>query len=193
MFRKTDTGDYYAVCLLGLDAQENLFLDGKSWNGRYVPAALRRGPFKIGMQSVPGQNAVPNILVDLDDPRIGEKTGTNLFEANGGLSPYLNQIAATLNSIHLGMQREKAFFQELDRLSLLEPITVQIKVSEDMGYTIPEVFTVSNERLLQVGDEAVGEMHRSGLLALCYWVTNSLGNTDNLLERKLSRNAQAVM
>lgn len=193
LFRKTEAGTYYAVCILGLDPNENLFLDGTSWSGRYVPVALRRGPFKIGMQQTAGQDATPNIQIDLEDPRVGNEDGIDLFEPNGGLSPYLNQIASTLNTIHLGMHKEEEFFKELESLRLIEPITVQIKVNDEKGYAIPDVFTVSKDRLFKLDDEEIGKMHQSGLLALCYWTMNSLSNTDNLLERKLSRGTQAVV
>lgn len=187
LFRKMDTGEFYAVCILGLDANENLFLDGNAWTGRYVPAALRRGPFKIAMQQLPGEAARPNISINLDDVRVGTEHGIPLFKPNGGLSAYLNQITATLNLIHLGMHRERDFFVEMEKLSLLTEITVQIKVSEDKGYTIPGVFTVSKERLLELSDAEIAGAHRSGLLELCYWAMSSLRNTDNLLERKLSQ------
>jgi len=173
------------VCILGLDAEENLFLDNKSWTGRYVPAALRRGPFRISLQQNSGGETTPNISVNLEDARVGTKTGTALFEPNGGLSPYLSQIANTLNIIHIGMNKEEAFFAELESLHLLEEITVQVKLSEDKGYAIPNVFTVSKERLLNLGAASLEKAHQSGLLELCHWVISSLRNTDHLLERKL--------
>jgi hypothetical protein len=43
LIRKDPSGDYQAVALLGLDRDENLFLDETGWNARYVPAVQQRG------------------------------------------------------------------------------------------------------------------------------------------------------
>ena len=37
LFRRDAAGNLQAVALLGLDKDENLFLDGDAWKGRYVP------------------------------------------------------------------------------------------------------------------------------------------------------------
>uniref|UniRef100_UPI0025F8E060 SapC family protein n=1 Tax=uncultured Caulobacter sp. TaxID=158749 RepID=UPI0025F8E060 len=50
LIRKDAAGAWQAVALLGLDRDENLFLDETGWNARYVPAVQRRGPFSIALQ-----------------------------------------------------------------------------------------------------------------------------------------------
>lgn len=189
-FRKTEEGAYYAVSILGLDTDENLFLDAPRWNARYVPAAMQRGPFKIGLTQTPSDGSVAMINIDLDDKRVGPEEGIALFEPNGGLSPYLNQISKVLNLIHVGLEKEPEFFDILEKLSLIEPLTVQLKVSEDKGYTIPEIFTVSREGLLALSEKDLMSIHQSGLLALCHAVLSSTSNANHLLEMKL-RHGQA--
>ena len=78
LFRRDSDGAYYSVALLGLDRDENLFLGGDGWQGRYVPALLQRGPFSIGV-SGQGPNGEPlgepMIHIDLDDPRVSRSEG----------------------------------------------------------------------------------------------------------------------
>ena len=56
LFRRVD-GNFQAIVLLGLDRDENLFLDESGWNARYVPAAQSCGraddPGRLG-PSPPG-------------------------------------------------------------------------------------------------------------------------------------------
>jgi hypothetical protein len=72
LLRKDPSGDYQAVALLGLDRDENLFLEGENWRGtRYVPAVQQRGAFSIALQdSGDGSEPTPMIHVDLDHPRV---------------------------------------------------------------------------------------------------------------------------
>jgi len=57
LFRRDADGNYQAVALLGLDRDENLFLDGDGWQARYVPAVQRCGPFSLGLRQSPGDGA----------------------------------------------------------------------------------------------------------------------------------------
>src|SRR5262245_31107251 len=49
-FRRDQDGSYQPVVLLGLDREENLFLDAGEWRASYVPALAQRGPFSIALQ-----------------------------------------------------------------------------------------------------------------------------------------------
>ncbi len=48
LFRRDAAGAFYAVALLGLDRDENLFLDQGGWSARHIPVLHQRGPFLIG-------------------------------------------------------------------------------------------------------------------------------------------------
>ena len=191
-FRKTEDGAFFAVSILGLDVNENLFLNGSSFDTQYIPAALRRGPFKIGKTPNSGPDDAANIHIDLDDPRVGRDEGNALFEKQGGLSPYLTQISRTLNVINIGIESERAFFAELAALSLIDPVTIQLQVSEEKAYSIPELYTISREKLLAVKGADLERIHQSGLLALCHCVISSMSNANYLLARKLRRSSSAA-
>src|SRR5688572_32383070 len=50
-FRKeSGTGEYQSVVLLGLEKNENLFLNGDRWDAHYIPGVIARGPFLIGFE-----------------------------------------------------------------------------------------------------------------------------------------------
>lgn len=195
-FRQAENGDFYAVTILGLDKDENLFLDETSWSARYVPAAFRRGPFQIGRAKSPNGSVRDIINIDMNDPRIsrGEEKGTGnaLFLPSGGLSPYLMQISKTLELITAGLKAEKSFFEALSAHDLLKLMTVQITVSDRKNYTIPDVYSIDKDKFINLKGAALEGLHQSGLLAQCQWVLTSLDNTNNLLERKLKQTACAA-
>ncbi|PNB46164.1 peptide ABC transporter permease, partial [Pseudomonas sp. FW305-130] len=90
---------FYAVALLGLDPDENLFLDAAGWQARHIPAIHQRGPFLIGLvdRTIDGQTRrEPMLHVDLDHPRIAAAPQSPhaqaVFLPHGGSSPYLDHI-----------------------------------------------------------------------------------------------------
>lgn len=186
-FRQAENGDYYAVTILGLDTDENLFVNGDAWAARYIPAVFRRGPFKIGRRQ-DADGAIKNMIqIDLDDARVNKKEGNSLFLPSGGLSPYLQQISNTLETINVGIESESAFFGQLTEHGLLSPITIQLSVSDTKSYTIPDIFSIDKQKFMDLNEDALVKIHKSGLLSLCQWVLSSLSNTNNLLERKLKK------
>lgn len=194
-FRQAENGDFYAVSILGLDKDENLFLDGASWTARYVPAAFRRGPFQIGRAKSPDGSLRDIINIDLNDSRVStdKNKGNALFLPSGGLSPYLIQISKTLEIITTGLAAEKPFFEALKKHGLLKVMTVQVSVSDEKSYTIPDVYSVDKDKLQSLKGLDLEALHQSGLLLQCQWVLSSLENTNNLLERKLKKTANAAV
>ena len=192
LFRRNAEGEFQAVALTGLDRDENLFLEGDRWQARYVPAVQRRGPFSIGIQErrdagEPQQEAM--IHVDLDDPRISTTEGEPLFLAQGGNSPHLEGIARTLRVIYEGLEIEKPMFRTFEEMGLIQPITLEMQLSETEKYKVPDVFTISSEGMSQLQGEGLERLYRSGLLRTAFFVISSLGNLSRIIELKNSKRA----
>jgi len=187
LFRKDANGELQAVALLGLDRDENLFLTDDGWNARYVPATQQRGPFSIALQDAqPGRDgqAQPMIHIDLDHPRVSRSDGEPLFLPAGGNSPYLQHVARLLGTIYDGLEVSRPFFAGLEELGLIEPIMLEVKLSDREAYELPDVYTVSQSRLAELGGDDLERLHRSGLLRAAYAVISSLGNVAWLVEAK---------
>jgi hypothetical protein len=191
-FRKDADGAFQSVALLGLDRDENLFLDdaspGGGWNARYVPAIQQRGPFSIAMQ---GRGGEPMIHVDLDHPRVraGDSQGQPAFLPAGGNSPYLQHVARLLGAIYDGLELSKAMFAAFEAHDLIEPVDVEIKLDEHTQYDLPDLYSISQERLGALDGVALEGLHRSGVLAAAQWVLSSLGNVGFLVELKNRKRA----
>jgi len=187
-FRKDADGAYQSVALLGLDRDENLFLDDNGWNARYVPAIQQRGPFSIAVRDL---GAEPMIHVDLDDPRILAAKGEPVFLPAGGNSPYLQHVARLLGVIYDGLEISKAMFAAFEAANLIKPVDVEIKLDEHTQYDLPDLYTISRERFAGLDGAALEGLHRSGHLAAAQWVQSSLGNVGWLVELKNRKRAAA--
>ncbi|WP_026359847.1 SapC family protein [Sphingomonas sp. PR090111-T3T-6A] len=191
LFQRAEDGRYQAVVLLGLDRDENLYLEQNGWTGRYVPAIHQRGPFLIGFQEreVEGERIrEPMIHVDLDHPRIrrgGEEEGSQpLFLAQGGHAPYLDHEIRILRVIHDGLEVGQAMYEAFAEHGLIEPVRLQISLDETTRYDLPDYHTVSAEKLQQLDGAALEKLHRAGFLRAAFNVVQSMGNISRLIDMK---------
>lgn len=188
--RQDETGAFQAVALLGLDRDENLFLDEEAgWQARYVPAIQERGPFLIGFQErdVDGEvRREPMIMVDLDHPRIcnGTGGGVPVFLEHGGNSPYLEHVIRVLGRIHDGMEMAGTLYGALAEAGLVEPVTAELRLSDTETYTVPDLFAISEERLAALDGASLERLNRAGYLGAAFLMAASLGNVSRLIDMK---------
>ena len=188
LFRRSDDGEMQAVALLGLDRDENLFLDGNGgWNARYVPAIQQRGPFLIGIHK--GQSGEPMIHVDMDHPRVSEKEGERLFLEHGGNSPYLEHMSRVLGMINDGARQSQPMFAAFEELGLIEDMEIEVELDETLKYKLPGFRTIGRERLATLEGQDLRRLNEAGYLQLAFLVVTSLGNISWLIELKNRRRA----
>lgn len=189
LFRKDANGEYQAVALLGLDRDENLYLEDDRWNARYIPASQERGPFSIALTD-DGRGGQPMIHIDLDHPRVSRTEGEPLFLPAGGNAPYLQHVARLLGALYDGLEVNRPFFAAFDELGLIEPVALEVKLNDREAYDLPDVYMISHERLSGLGGPDLERLNQSGLLRAAYAVLSSLGNMAWLVEAKNRRLAQ---
>ncbi len=84
--RSPDGATFEAFALFGFETCENLFLGADGWQASYVPLAIERQPFLIGV----GADGL-SVHVDIDSPRLSKTEGEAVFMPHG--SPTLSSIA----------------------------------------------------------------------------------------------------
>lgn len=195
LFRRNEDDGIFGVALLGLDASENLFLDTEGWTTRYVPAALRRGPFSIVMQEQKGASESrpePMVYVDLDDPRVSRTEGQPLFLQHGGNSPFMEHITAVLRTVYTGIALAPAFYAALTELTLLKPVKLEIKVGDDRQYDLDHFFAVDQAVLAALEGEQLVQLHRAGFLGPLFAAAQSLDNVQRLIELKTRKRSEEI-
>lgn len=187
LFRQADNGRLQAFALLGLDKDENLFLDDSGWNARYVPAIQARGPFSIGLRDTGTGEAEPMIMIDTAHPRISRTEGDPLFLAHGGNSPALEHAVNALRTLHAGIAASDAMFAAFHAAGLLAPVNIEIKIDEGTRYELTDFFSVSQDALARLDAATLENLNRSGFLAFAFCVIHSTGNVRRLIEMKTRR------
>ena len=191
-FRKDANGEFQSLALLGLQEGENLFVEGGRWNANYLPGIVAKGPFLIGFQEQQVDGVMrkePVIHVDLDNPRLSRDQGQPIFLPRGGNSPYLERIATVLRGIAEGLDVSRAMFKAFSELDLIEPVKLEVNVSESEKYGLQGLHTINQEKLRALDADSLLRLHRAGFLEGAFLVIASLGNVKALMAVKQRRNA----
>jgi hypothetical protein len=192
LFQRDEGGAYRSVALLGFDKGENLFLTDQGWQARHVPVLHQRGPFIIGFQNQEVDGEVrrePVIFVDMDNPRVSESEGEPVFLPQGGSSPYLQHVSHVLRVINTGAEISKPMFEAFEEAGLIEPASMDIRLDEATTYKVPDIYSISEEKLAALEGEQLQRLHKSGYLRAAYLVLASLPNVNRLIAMKNARRA----
>lgn len=192
LFRKAPgSGEFQAVVLLGLQQDENLFLSeekgANGWRGSYIPAAIARGPFMVGLQRRMdgGQEVVvPMVQVDLDHPKISANEGEAIFTQQGGNTPSLDRINDVLNLIRDGAAFNRQMFQLFEKLELIEPVDIKVDLDNLDKLQLTGFYTLHAEKLADLAGDQLKELSDAGYLQAAYCVVASLSNVKRLVAIK---------
>ncbi len=195
LVHKGQGGEYQAHAILGLERDENLFIEGDRWTTHVIPASLARGPFSLGYVRKEGaaEDAPPadiKVMIDERHPRLVEG-GVPVFLPLGGESDYLQGIKRVLQLLDAGLQSDRALYPELVSMGLLEEVNIEVTVTSDLKYGFDGYYTIDTEKLQSLGGNQLQRLNRLGLLAPVFYLVSSLGNFQRLINLKRARQAGA--
>jgi hypothetical protein len=185
--KNAQTGQFEVIALLGLAGEENLFLTDSGWQANYIPLSIQRRPFLIGFQENVEDGVVseePVVHIDMDSPRISYNQGEAVFLPQGGQSPYLQQISATLMAIYQGHQQTKTFIDSLQQHELIESVEIKVTLDDDTSHAMDFLYTINEEKVAQLSDAAVADLHRLGYLKAIHMMLASMPNMSHLIALK---------
>lgn len=180
--KDAETGAFYAGAMLGFDDRENLFLDEAKGFDAYRPLNLQRAPFFA---------AGDELAIDLDSPRVNDREGEALFDDSGTPTPYLQGIMHAFRELKPGMERTKRFIETLLALKLVETVTIDLAFDDGTRRVTEGLYTIDNDALRALPDEAVVDLFRKGYLQLIYLMIASLKQVPVLARRKNMRLLEA--
>ncbi len=188
-FTGQEGGALFPIALLGVRQNENLFVgaDGR-WEGRYIPAFVRRYPFVLAEK----QDADDfNVYLDEAYAGFGAVDGERLFTDAGEQTPFLKQALEFLSNYQGEIRRTRLFVERLQALELLIPRVLEVVRNSQPPMVLQGFSVVDEQRLMALSDAQLIELARSGFLAWIYAHLMSLGNVSGLAER-LDRRINAV-
>lgn len=174
--------DVVPVVLLGVRDGENLFVDKDgNWDGKYIPAFVRRYPF-VFSSTDDGQT----FTLCLDEDFSGVNTegkGERLFDTDGERTQYLKNVLNFLQVYQAQFQRTQALCKKLADLDLFEPMQAQVKLKTGQNLTLGGFKVVNRDKLKALPAETLGELAKADELEVIYAHLASLRNFGPMVER----------
>lgn len=185
LFQPDGQGSFLPVALFGLVQGENLFLDGERWDADYIPLAMRRMPFSIG---VAGEEL--RMMVDMASPRVARgPEGEAVFLPQGGTTEFVEEANSVLRTLHEGLEAVPDFVQTLVANELLEPFVFDVERPDGTHGQLQGLHLINEERLAALDAGTIGLLHQADYLQPIYMAMASLSNLPVLARRHLGREA----
>ncbi len=185
VFQKDAQGQFQPAALFGLRDGQNLFLGPEGWNAHYLPLAMQRGPFMIGVA-----DDELRMLVDMSSPRISQGAdGEAVFLPQGGHTEFLEHANSVLKTLHEGLQATAEFVETLVAHDLLDSFVLDVERPDGTHGRLVGLYAINEERLAALEASTVGVLHQADYLQPIYMAVASMSNLHSLIQLQLAREA----
>lgn len=189
VFAAGDSGPITVALLGSQNGQNDFVTPAGKWDGRYVPAFLRRYPF-VFSEDETGER----LTLCIDEAYAGlnrDGVGERLFDTEGKETQYTRNVLRFVEEFHAGFVRTRALCKDLSDLGLLEQAQIDFAFPDGSKGKIDGFLRVSEARLRALDDASVLRLFRSGGLDLITLHLASLMRADALIARRRKTGAAA--
>lgn len=167
------------VILLGMQQSENLYVSSEgAWEGKYVPAFIRRYPFVLSQAD---NDSTAYLCIDESYPGFNQNNdGIALIGDDGNASEYTDGILRFLSQFQAEYQRTKAICKRLKELNLLEPKQAEANLANGQKKALNGFYTIERSRVLTLSSEVLLDLVRTGVYEMICHHLASLRNFNAL-------------
>ena len=170
------------AAILGAQQNRNLFVsDDGRWEGRYIPAFVRRYPFVFSSND---EKSTFTLCIDKEFKGLNEDgRGEKLFDEEGEKTAYLDKMLDFLQEYQVQFQRTQVFCEKLKEFDLLESMQAHLSMPTGSQQSLTGFQVISRDRLKALDSDRLAELAKSDALELAYLHLQSLNNFSVMVER----------
>lgn len=191
VFAEDGEGAVFPLALLGLKANQNLYVNDKGeWNASYIPAYARRYPFILATP----QTDSDQFTVCIDEGYSGfntAKEGQPLFDKKGEQTPLLQQAVDFLKEYQSHVKLTELFCKNLAEMGVLEPMQASVKMRSGEEFNIGGFKCINREKLKALDADKLAALVKSEQMELIYAHLSSLHNVEFLMN-EINKDAEAA-
>ena len=183
-FTSSDGGrTFAAVAVLGMAANENLFLVDGGWDeSAYLPAYVRRYPFCMARVTLDSVEQADR-LICVEKSFLADD-GERMFDDAGGPLERWRPIDKLLNEYEADLERSREMCAILADYALLEPFTLQAMLNSGGAMNLGGMYRVEEKKLEFLNAAQHRNLIKKGIMGRIYAHLLSLDNFARLLKRK---------
>lgn len=171
--------EFRPVVLLGLQPQENLFVNAEGqWEATYVPAIIRRYPFALARTGEEGRFTV---CIDEESDFFSEEEGQPLFEKKGKPAQLMENIKQYLSRLQQMEQVTQQFCIKLKETNMFAPLNMRVRQADSIQ-NITGAYAVNDQRVANLSDETFLAWRKENMLPLIYSHLVSLTQIERLVQ-----------
>jgi hypothetical protein len=129
------------------------------------------------------------VLIDRSWSGFSETTGEALFDKDDKPTAALEQAMKFLEMFEAEAQRTRLFCTRLAELDILKEMKADATLPDGKTLSVDGFYAVDEDKLRELPDAAVLELHRNGMSMLLAMHLASLANMKHLVDRKALREA----
>jgi len=178
---------FLPMALLGLEPNENLFIEDDKWNCRYIPLIMAVQPFVIGRAD---ENADEGrVFIDEESPRVAKNAneGVRIFDDFGNETPFMQGIVNGLETLHQGDRAARAMSEWLQKYDLLESFALEVQLKDGSVNRLLGFHTIDETKMAELEPAAHAEMVEKGYMMPIHMILASLASISDLIEMKNRR------
>ena len=183
LFAQDNENSIFPVALLGLQSQQNLFIDETGqWQADYIPAYARRYPFILATDSA--ENEKFTVCIDESYPGFNSvNNGQALFDDAGQENTVLTQAIDFLKDYNSHIVLTRQFCKNLQDMDILEPMQANIEMKTGKKLSISGFYCVNRGKLQNLSLEQQQELIKSEQMEFIYYHLLSLNNIERLMNK----------
>jgi len=171
--KDAETGRFNLIALFSLIEARNLFWQGAAWHATYLPRSAATAPFLLDPAGVCG------LAIDEGSAAIAT-AGTPLFLERDQPSDYLIDTQRLLNEVVDDVVQAQAMVDCFVTHRLVRPLTLIFREEEGREQELAGLYTIGDETLRSLGNEAVLDLHHSDWLGPAAIISASLAQIERL-------------
>lgn len=159
------TGQFQAVCVLGIKSHSNLFVQDQKWLGNYIPLSIRNAPLCL----IPESEGSDRLLIGVNETsaRIGFEAGEKLFSETGEETEYLLARKKSLTDYFEKEQVSSMLTELLVAKGLLSPQTLNLNAKGE-SVNLGGIYIVDEDKLNALSNEDFLDLRQRGVLPSIY-------------------------
>lgn len=180
VFARTAHGKLLSLALTGARPNENLYVGGDGlWNGRYIPAFVRRYPFVC----VATGSAQLTVCIDERFAGLNPTEGDALFREDGAVPAFMQGVFAMLIDYRRQSVRTAGLLKKLEDGDLLRDTELHAQTPDGRCATIKGAQVVDGDKFRRLAADPFQERFSPAEVGLVYAHLFSLAHVAELARR----------